>query len=179
MPNHGAALSVRLDDGWWVGDAHRFQFFSCTPPPRPWGYIHQMKLDSSSWKVLAFWIGGAGSLVAGALGYPFFFLLGAMILLLYARMLRDVVLGYRHSSFVVATVASLKGPHRIYPELSMADAQSQDGQVHPVVLHRATAERLMSAHGIIKVAVLLNPNAECSDVIGIRDPMPGNGTKGS
>ena len=177
MPSHGSALSVRLEDGWWVRDADRFQFFSRTPPPRPWGYLHQMKLDSSSWNVLAFWIGGAGGLVAGALGYPFFFLLGVIILLLYVKMLRDVVRGYRHSSVVVATVANLKKPHRVYPELSIADAQTQDGQIHPVVVDRASAERLMGANGSIKVAVLLNPNAECSDVIGIRDPMLGNEEK--
>ena len=171
MPSHDSALSVQLEDGWWVRDADRFQFFSSNPAPRPWGYLHQIKLDSSSWNVWAFWIGGAGGLVAGAVGHPAFFLLGAMILLMYVRMLRDVVRGYRHGSFVVATVANLKEPHRIYPELSMADAQSQDGQIHPVVVHRASAERLKGPNGSIKVAVLLNPRAECSDVIGIRDPM--------
>lgn len=171
MRSHDSALSVRLDDGWWVRDADRFHFFSRTPPPRSWGYLRQIKLDASSWSARAFWIAGAGGLVAGALGQPFFFVLGAIVLLLYAKMLRDVVRGYRHGSFVIATVGSLKGPHRIYPELSMADARTADGQTHPVVLHRASAERLMAGHGSIKVAVLLNPRAECSDVIGVKDPL--------
>lgn len=130
-----------------------------------------MKLDSSSWSVWAFWTAGVGGLVAGAIGHPLFFLSG-LILLQYVRMLRDVVRGYRHSPFVLASITSLKAPHPVYPELSLADAQTQDGRIHPVVVHRASAERLTGTNGSIEVAVLLNPHAECSDVIGIKDPIP-------
>src|SRR5689334_13436778 len=134
-------------EGWVVADLKTFRLIADHPPPRPYGYLQQLWVDSRSWKSIAMWVIGVGIIaIAVAIGWWPFLPLGGALLAFWFVMFRRTV-RYIHDSPVGVGLVGALSPHPLMRDYSTGIAVMADGREVPVTFPTRLADGIIGGGG--------------------------------
>lgn len=160
---------VITPDGWAVTDLPWFRLLVDHPPPRPYGYLDQLKQDVRDWKCVGLWLLGIG-LVALALAAGWWLLLpvGFCVLYFMCRLTNSMRRYCRDTPLCRGVIDALERPHSVWRDQSMARARLADGEEALVSLPTRLVLGMLEEQGRAEVMFLYDPTAPHSVVIGAR-----------
>lgn len=104
-------------DGWMVEDIRWFEIMRDHPPPRPYSYWCQIRLDCREPKIIRMWVTGFGFIAAAvATGWWPLLLAGLPPLYLWGRLCRSTVRLKRTCQIASGVVEALE-PHPLIPNI--------------------------------------------------------------
>jgi hypothetical protein len=161
-------------DGWVVTDTKTFQLIANHPPPRPYGYLHQLRVDAGSKRVIKLWVLGIGIIAIGVqLGWWALLPVGIGVFALWFTMFRNTVRFFRECRTGVGLVGALK-PHPVLDDCSTGVALTIDGQEVSVYLPTRLVGEIIGRDGRAEVLFVHDPRKEWAFGIGAR-AAPGAG----
>jgi hypothetical protein len=167
-------------EGWVTDDAEQLRFFLDHPPPRPFGYLDQMKVDAGSRRALTFWAAGLGAITVGVAAGQWPLVIGGLCVVgAYIRCLWLVVPGRRNAPVRTGVIQGWDPPG-VVPRHVTADARLPDGVLVRVALHESGTGGGVAEHpGPAEVVFLYEPTTTYSLVLAVRPLGPGTVTASS
>jgi len=154
-------------DGWVTSELEFCRFLMDHPPPRPHGYLDQLRIDVGSRKVLFMWAAGLGSIALGAVtGRWLLMPAGLLVLGAYVWCLVRTTSGFRHSPLLQGVINNwdVKGA---LPGFETATARLPDGRSIRVAMNKSPANEPVNIERPVEV-LFLHSSAEYSWVIAVR-----------
>jgi hypothetical protein len=153
---------------WLAEDRRQFQLLVDYPPPRPYGYLDQLRADARDWRCVALWLFCAGSLALAATpAWPVAFV-GAWLIWRFFKMLRATVHSCRVSPLCIGVLEGPDGRHPVLRHVLLVRVRLLDGLSVRVALAARLASAVSAKAERVQVLVLYESAAAFSPAIGVR-----------